>query len=116
MNVGMPAGGRDSTLASLGDDVLRQTAEVFVQNARGHRGCEHRPTDCLRIPRPTQTIQDVDLQPADIAAPVFGHIRTVKPMEGFLKTPRGEKAFADLLDRQVLGAGEALRSDVSINV
>src|ERR1700680_1110868 len=37
-------------------------------------------------------------------------------MEGFLKTPRGEKAFADLLDRQVLGAGEALRRDVSINV
>ena len=37
-------------------------------------------------------------------------------MEGFLKTPRGEKAFADLLDRQVLGAGEALRRDVPVNV
>jgi hypothetical protein len=34
-------GGRDRTLASLSDGFLRQSAEVFVQNARGHRGYVH---------------------------------------------------------------------------
>jgi hypothetical protein len=53
MNVGMSACGRDRPLASLGDGVLRQSAEVFVQNACGQRSCEHRPTDCLRVLCPT---------------------------------------------------------------
>src|SRR5713101_894197 len=56
MNVGMLAGGPDRPLASLGNDVLRQSPEVFVQNACRQRGCEHRPTECLRILGPTQAI------------------------------------------------------------
>src|ERR1700730_8810295 len=35
MNVGRPAGSRDGPLACLGDDVLWQPGEVFVENAGG---------------------------------------------------------------------------------
>src|SRR6516162_9303768 len=114
MNVRMPAGGRDCLLASFGDDVLRQSAEVFSQNARGRQGCEHRPTDCLSVLGPTKAIEDVDLQRLDIATLVLGDFRTVEPLEGFIKAPRSEKAFADLLDRPVFGTGEAMRGNVSV--
>jgi hypothetical protein len=116
MNIGMSAGSRDCPLASLGDDVLRQSAEVFVQNVSGQRGCEYRPTDRLRVLGPTEAIKDVDLQRADVATLVLGDVRTVEPLEGFLKASCGEKAFADILDRHAFGAGEALRRDVSVNV
>src|SRR5271170_7352806 len=53
MNIGISAGSRDGPLASLGNDVLRQSAEVFVENACGQRGFEHRPPDCLRVLGPT---------------------------------------------------------------
>ena len=53
---------------------------------------------------------------ADIATLVLGDIRTVEPMEGFIKAPRGEKAFADFLDRHIFGTGEAMRGNVSVNV
>jgi hypothetical protein len=33
MNIGISAGSRDRPLASLGDDVLRQSAKVFVENS-----------------------------------------------------------------------------------
>ena len=47
---------------------------------------------------------------------MLGDVRTVEPMEGFLKASRGEKAFADLLDRHVFCTGEAMRGDVSVNI
>jgi len=56
MNVGMSAGGRDRPLASLGDDDFRQSAGVFIQNACRQRGCEHQPTDCLRILAPARSL------------------------------------------------------------
>jgi hypothetical protein len=65
---------------------------------------------------PDDPIQDVYLQRADIATLVLGDIRTVDPMERFLKAPGCEKAFVGLLDRHVFGAGEALRRDVPVNV
>jgi hypothetical protein len=65
----------------------------------------------------TQAIQDVDPQRADIAALAFGHFRTIEPIQGFLEARRGEKAFADLLDRQVLRCpARRLHRDVSVNV
>ena len=116
MNVGMPAGARDCPLASLGGDVLRQSTKVFIQNDRGQRCCEHRPTDCLRVLGSTQAIEDVDLQWSNIATLVLGDVWTVEPMERFLKATSGEKAFANLLDCHAFGAGQTLCCDVSINV
>jgi hypothetical protein len=105
MNVGLSAGGRDCPLASLGDDDLQQSAEVFVQNVCGQGGCEHRPTDCLRILGPTQAIQDVDLQRADIAMLMLGDVRTVEPMEGFFKAPAARRVFASRILRIELTRG-----------
>ena len=70
---------------------------------------------CLRTPRSGTSSNGLPAHPrfdtgdpgcrpstGGIAALVFRHVRTIEPIQGFLEARRGEKAFADLLDGQVL--------------
>jgi hypothetical protein len=64
----------------------------------------------------TEGIQDVNLQRADIAAPVFGHVRTIEPIEGFLGPAAARRRSPISLTAKSLGAPQGVAPDVSVNV
>jgi len=116
VEVAMSAGGRDRPLASLPCGDLRQPAEIFGQNVGRQRRREYRPADCLRILDAAEPIENVDLQPGDIAALEPGRIRTLDTVEGLLEPPRGDQAFGNLFDRRSFAAAQAFRRDVAVDV